>query len=298
MRAECPLPRSTGPSRRRPPFRVKPFAIAARFARDSIRGDWAATGIGVGIEGILVRRGTQIESGLYQRETPRRAPPPSGGRAHACLWRSRRRRHRRAEQVPCAAARRPGHGSPVASPSAPPQARQFDEVARRWRSARRLSLIESARLICVHLCHLRTRIRSSIGPHDRLGTWPLKCTPGAGILPCREILPHKRLIHEDRHLRTAATEGGDGLARQSDRGPLATMGRTDEDHPASKPSWPTPGCGTTCSFAWRTDTGLTGIGEATLEWQEKTVQTLLPRMGRGRACWAAIRSTSRRSSAA
>ena len=32
----------------------------------------------------------------------------------------------------------------------------------------------------------------------------------------------------------------------------------------------------------RTDTGLTGIGEATLEWQEKTVQTLLHEWVEGR----------------
>ena len=30
-----------------------------------------------------------------------------------------------------------------------------------------------------------------------------------------------------------------------------------------------------------TDTGLTGLGEASLEWQEQTVQTLAPRVGRG-----------------
>ena len=43
----------------------------------------------------------------------------------------------------------------------------------------------------------------------------------------------------------------------------------------------------------RTDTGLTGIGEATLEWQEKTVR-LCSTNGSRAACWAAIRSTSRR----
>src|SRR4029077_20373247 len=32
----------------------------------------------------------------------------------------------------------------------------------------------------------------------------------------------------------------------------------------------------------RTDTGLSGVGEATLEWQEKTVQTLLQEWGEGR----------------
>ena len=32
----------------------------------------------------------------------------------------------------------------------------------------------------------------------------------------------------------------------------------------------------------RTDTGLTGVGEATLEWQEKTVQTLLHEWVEGR----------------
>ena len=30
-----------------------------------------------------------------------------------------------------------------------------------------------------------------------------------------------------------------------------------------------------------TDTGLTGVGEATLEWQEMTVETLLARVGQG-----------------
>ena len=41
-----------------------------------------------------------------------------------------------------------------------------------------------------------------------------------------------------------------------------------------------------------TDTGLTGIGEATLEWQERTVETLLHEWVAG-GFLGAIRSTSR-----
>ena len=36
-----------------------------------------------------------------------------------------------------------------------------------------------------------------------------------------------------------------------------------------------PACGTTFSCALTTDTGLTGLGEASLEWQEKAVQLLM-----------------------
>jgi L-alanine-DL-glutamate epimerase-like enolase superfamily enzyme len=46
-----------------------------------------------------------------------------------------------------------------------------------------------------------------------------------------------------------------------------------------------------------TDTGLTGIGEASLEWQERAVEILLNEWVAA-AWWAAIRSTSRTSSAA
>ena len=71
-----------------------------------------------------------------------------------------------------------------------------------------------------------------------------------------------------------------------------------EDHAASKRSWPTHGLRNYLFIRLRTDTGFSGIGEATLEWQEKTVETLLHEWVECRVVRLEIRLTSRPRSAA